>query len=80
MKMAFDLDDLAGKIGEFKQSTDVRTRGGTPIHYLYGYVPPNGGLCLQGGKTFCASFCASLIAGSWRALLCVDWVGLLMEF
>ena len=25
----------------------------------------------QGGKTFCASFCASLIAGSRRAFLCV---------
>ena len=29
---------------------------------------------LQGGKTFCASFCASLIAGSRRAFLCVDCV------
>ena len=29
---------------------------------------------LQGGKTFCASFCASLIAGSRRAFLCVDFV------
>ena len=28
---------------------------------------------VQGGKTFCASFCASLIAGSRRAFLCVDW-------
>ena len=27
---------------------------------------------IQGGKTFCASFCASLIAGSRRAFLCVD--------
>ena len=27
---------------------------------------------VQGGKTFCASFCASLIAGSRRAFLCVD--------
>ena len=26
----------------------------------------------QGGKTFCASFCASFIAGSRRAFLCVD--------
>ena len=26
----------------------------------------------QGGKTFCASFCAFLIAGSRRAFLCVD--------
>ena len=26
---------------------------------------------LQGGKKFCASFCASLIAGSRRAFLCV---------
>ena len=26
---------------------------------------------LQGGKTFCASFCASLIAGSRRAFFCV---------
>ena len=32
-------------------------------------------LCrLQGRKTFCASFCASLIAGSRRAFLCVDCV------
>ena len=30
----------------------------------------------QGGKTFCASFCASLIAGSRRAFLCVDRVRL----
>ena len=29
---------------------------------------------LQGGETFCASFCASLIAGSRRAFLCVDGV------
>ena len=29
---------------------------------------------VQGGKTFCASFCASLIAGSRRAFLCVDRV------
>ena len=28
---------------------------------------------LQGGKTFCASFCVSLIAGSRRAFLFVDW-------
>ena len=34
MKMALDLDDLAGKIGEFKQSTDVRTRGGGYSHTL----------------------------------------------
>ena len=27
---------------------------------------------IQGGKTFCASFCASFIAGSRRAFLCVD--------
>ena len=30
---------------------------------------------LQGGKTFCASFCASLIAGSRRAFS-VSWLGL----
>ena len=35
---------------------------------------------VQGGKTFCASFCASLIAGSRRAFLCVDCVRLLLEF
>ena len=35
---------------------------------------------VQGGKTFCASFCASLIAGSRRAFLCVDCVCLLLEF
>ena len=35
---------------------------------------------LQGGRTFCASFCASLIAGSRRAFLCVDCVCLLLEF
>ena len=29
---------------------------------------------VQGGKTFCASFCASLIAGSRRAFLSVDCV------
>ena len=29
---------------------------------------------IQGGKTFCASFCASLIAGSRRAFLSVDCV------
>ena len=31
---------------------------------------------VQGGKMFCASFCASLIAGSRRAFLCVDCVRL----
>ena len=31
---------------------------------------------VQGEKTFCASFCASLIAGSRRAFLCVDCVRL----
>ena len=35
---------------------------------------------IQGGKTFCASFCASLIAGSRRAFLCVHFVCLLLEF
>ena len=34
------------------------------------------GILFQGGKTFCASFCASLIAGSRRAFLCVDRVRL----
>ena len=33
-----------------------------------------GGVGVQGGKTFCASFCAFLIAGSRRAFLCVDYV------
>ena len=32
------------------------------------------GFAVQGGKTFCASFCASPIAGSRRAFLCVDCV------
>ena len=32
------------------------------------------GVGIQGGKTFCASFCASLIAGSRRAFLRVDCV------
>ena len=32
-----------------------------------------GGSRFQGGKPFCASFCGSLIAGSRRAFLCVDW-------
>ena len=31
-------------------------------------------LQLQGGKTFCVSFCASLIAGSRRVFLFVDFV------
>ena len=35
---------------------------------------------LQGGKTFCASFCASFIAGSRRAFLCVDCVEHVREF
>ena len=35
---------------------------------------------IQGRKTFCASFRASLIAGSRRAFLCVDCVCLLLEF
>ena len=35
---------------------------------------------LQGGKTFCASFCASHTAGSRRDFLCVDCVCLLLEF
>ena len=34
----------------------------------------------HGGKTFCASICASLIAGSRRDFLCVDCVCLLLEF
>ena len=33
-----------------------------------------GWMKVQGGKTFCASFCASFIAGSRRAFLCVDCV------
>ena len=37
-------------------------------------------MAFQGGKTFCASFCASAIAGSRRAFLCVDCVYLLLEF
>ena len=45
---------------------------GFPVGYLQAR--------LQGGKTFCASFCASLIAGSRRAFLCVDCVSLLLEF
>ena len=37
-------------------------------------------VAIQGGKTFCASFCASLTAGSRRAFLCVDFVaGVLSE-
>ena len=31
-------------------------------------------VAVQGGKTFCASFCASFIAGSRRAFPCVDCV------
>ena len=27
--------------------TDLSTRGGTPIHYLYGYVSPNGVVILK---------------------------------
>ena len=27
--------------------TDFESRGGTPIHYLYGYVPPNGVVILK---------------------------------
>ena len=34
---------------------------------------------IQGGKRFCASFCASLIAGSRRAFLYGDCVCLLLE-
>ena len=37
------------------------------------FLPSPSPLRVQGGKTFCASFCASLIAGSRRAFLCVDW-------
>ena len=33
-------------------------------------LPPE--TSFQGGKTFCASFCAPLIAGSRRAFLCVE--------
>ena len=47
-----------------------------PLHYCKGFrsktlksMP-----CSSGGKTFCASFCASFIAGSRRAFLCVDCV------
>ena len=41
---------------------------------LFGKISPHslGGLELLEGKTFCASFHASLIAGSRRAFLCVD--------
>ncbi|CAH3147870.1 unnamed protein product [Porites lobata] len=35
---------------------------------------------LQGGKTFCASLCASLIAGSRRAFLCVDFHACSLRF
>ena len=35
---------------------------------------------IQGGKTICATFCASLIAGSRRAFLCVDRVRLFVCF
>ena len=28
-------------------SLTVRPGGGTPIHYLYGYVPPNGVVILE---------------------------------
>ena len=35
---------------------------------------------VHGEKMFCVSFCASLIAGSRRAFLCVDSVRLLLEF
>ena len=41
------------------------------------WPPPSACFNVQGEKTFCASFCASLIAGSRRAFLCVDWVCLL---
>ena len=37
------------------------------------FLPSPSPLRVQGGKTFCASFCASLITGSRRAFLCVDW-------
>ena len=43
------------------------------------FLPSPSPLRVQGGKTFCASFCASLIAGSMRAFLCVDCVCLLLE-
>ena len=29
------------------KDTEVGARGGTPIHYLYGYVPPNGVVILK---------------------------------
>ena len=32
----------------FKDGTEIMgARGGTPIHYLYGYVPPNGVVILK---------------------------------
>ena len=30
-----------------KKDKNQNTRGGTPIHYLYGYVPPNGVVILK---------------------------------
>ena len=51
MKMALDLDDLAGKIGEFKQSTDVRTRGGVLPYITYtGMCRPTGGCAFRAEK------------------------------
>ena len=41
---------------------------------LFGTGPGRPLSSLQGGKTFFASFCASFIAGSRRAFLCVDSV------
>ena len=51
-----------------------RISSSPPLHRIYTRER------VQGGKTFCASFCASLIAGSRRAFLCVDCVCLLLEF
>ena len=49
-----------------------------PSPHFFSCPPPKDGhffwavINLQGGKTFSASFCASLIVGSRRAFLCVD--------
>ena len=65
-----------------KQKCFTRSKRSHLVHFTQNSSNKQTNTCcrFQGGKTFCASFCASLIAGSRRAFLCVDCVCLLLEF
>ena len=68
-------DEFCWKLGalsiyEKNPEISVVAKGEFPIGKKLFHLVVN----LQGGKTFCASFCAPFIAGSRRAFLCVDFV------